>query len=95
MCTLRLESEPLDEPAPTAELAHTTSGMLTVTLLIRGADHKDLIQPILGLLDLVRDGAEEQEQVYLKGGDLRLRMDRVARTPQSADRGRERHDGHG
>jgi hypothetical protein len=72
VCALRLESEPLDEPAPTAELAHTTSGMLTVTLLIRGADHKDLIQPILGLLDLVRDGAEEQEQVYLKGGDLQL-----------------------
>jgi hypothetical protein len=72
VCTLRLESEPIDEPAPTADLAHTTTGMLTVTLLIRGADHKDLIQPILDLLALVRDGAEEQEQVHLKGGDLQL-----------------------
>ncbi|GAA4695821.1 Protein of unknown function (DUF3039) [Promicromonospora umidemergens] len=71
-CTLRLESEPIDEPAPTADLAHTTSGMLTVTLLIRGADHKDLIQPIIDILALVRDSAEEQEQVYLKGGDLQL-----------------------
>jgi hypothetical protein len=67
-CTLRLEIEH-DEPAPTADLAHTTSGMLQISLLIRGAG-RELVNAILALLAFVRDG--EQEQSYLPGGDLHL-----------------------
>lgn len=67
-CTLRLEIEH-DEPAPTADLAHATSGMLQISILIHGAD-RDLVKATLALLAFVRDG--EQEQSYLPGGDLHL-----------------------
>lgn len=72
VCMLRLQGEAIDEPASTADLAHTTSGMLTVTLLIRGADYKTLVEPILHLLRIVWDGAEAQDQTFLDGGDLQL-----------------------
>lgn len=69
VCTLLLELIGHDEPAPTADLAHTTSGMLQISLLIRSAS-RDLVSAILALLAFVRDG--EQEQAYLPGGDLLL-----------------------
>jgi hypothetical protein len=70
-CTLRVEIEHVEEPAPTPDLAHTTSGMLRIALLIRGAD-RELVDSILGILAHVRDGAEERDQSYLKGGGLLL-----------------------
>lgn len=69
-CVLRLEVEH-EEPAPTADLAHTTSGLLEVTLLIRRA-RRELVHRVLRVLDLVRDGAGLQDQAFLPGGDLLL-----------------------
>ncbi|WP_061269303.1 DUF3039 domain-containing protein [Cellulosimicrobium funkei] len=65
-CTLRVEIEH-DAPAPTADLAHTSSGILQTSLLVRGAG-RDLVEAIVEILACVCDG--EQDQSYLPGGDL-------------------------
>lgn len=68
VCTLRLEIEH-EVPAASVELAHTTSGMLDVSLLIRGSSY-DLVKAILEVVAVVRDG--DQDQAFLPGGDLQL-----------------------
>jgi len=77
-CTLRLEIEH-DDPATSADLAHTTSTMLQVSLLIRGAGN-GLLGDLLALLALLGDG--EQEQAYVKGGMLLLSTMSHARLAQ-------------
>jgi len=67
-CEMRLEIEH-EQPASSADHAHTTSGMIEVSLRVDGDDW-ELVQSILGVLAIIRDG--EQEQAFLPGGGLLL-----------------------
>lgn len=67
-CNLRIEIDH-DIPALSASLAHTTAGLLLVSLLIRGASRR-LVEEIISVMAIIRDG--EQDQAFLPGGDLQL-----------------------